>query len=80
ALSMCNVACGRADIFYEGLSPKQGPKPWDMGAGRLIVTEAGGVVMDHDGSKHDLASGRVLCASSESLARHVAQIISSRQK
>ena len=38
ALDLCDIACGRADIFFElRLSP------WDFAAGALLVTEAGGV-------------------------------------
>jgi myo-inositol-1(or 4)-monophosphatase len=41
ALDLCYVACGRCDGFWElNLSP------WDMAAGALIVTEAGGRVSD----------------------------------
>lgn len=39
SLDLCEVACGRLDGYYE-----QGLKPWDLCAGRLVVTEAGGVV------------------------------------
>jgi myo-inositol-1(or 4)-monophosphatase len=39
ALDLCSVACGRLDGFYES-----GLNPWDMAAGWLLVTEAGGVV------------------------------------
>ena len=39
ALDLCNVACGRTDLFFEySLSP------WDHAAGSLMVTEAGGLV------------------------------------
>lgn len=45
ALDLCNVAAGRAELFFElRLSP------WDFAAGSLIVTEAGGVVTKMDGS------------------------------
>lgn len=37
ALDLCDVACGRADVFFE-LSLN----PWDVAAGALLVTEAGG--------------------------------------
>jgi myo-inositol-1(or 4)-monophosphatase len=37
ALDLCAVASGRLDGFYEW-----GPSAWDVAAGRLIVTEAGG--------------------------------------
>lgn len=46
ALDLCNVAAGRAEVFYElRLSP------WDYAAGSLIVTEAGGVVTTAEGKK-----------------------------
>ena len=44
ALDLANIAAGRADILYENLL-----SPWDFGAGRLLVEEAGGVVMRPDG-------------------------------
>ena len=44
ALDLCNVACGRAELFFElRLSP------WDYAAGALIVEEAGGIVRTIDG-------------------------------
>ena len=39
SLDLCDVACGRLDGYYE-----QGLQPWDLAAGRLVVSEAGGVV------------------------------------
>ena len=37
ALDCCDIACGRADIYFElKLSP------WDYAAGALLITEAGG--------------------------------------
>jgi fructose-1,6-bisphosphatase/inositol monophosphatase family enzyme len=44
ALDLAYVACGRVDAFYE-----RGLKRWDEAAGRLLVEEAGGVVMDLEG-------------------------------
>jgi myo-inositol-1(or 4)-monophosphatase len=41
ALDLAYVACGRVDAFYE-----RGLKRWDEAAGRLLVEEAGGVVVD----------------------------------
>ena len=37
ALDLCDVACGRAEFFLELQL-----QPWDVAAGSLIVTEAGG--------------------------------------
>jgi myo-inositol-1(or 4)-monophosphatase len=39
ALDLAWVACGRLDGYFE-----RGLNPWDWAAGRLIVSEAGGVV------------------------------------
>ena len=50
ALDLCNVAAGRAELFFElKLSP------WDFAAGSLIVTEAGGKVTRMDGSPVNLS-------------------------
>ena len=57
------VAMGRVDGYFE-----QGPKPWDFVAAQVIVTEAGGHVMDLDGSKFDCTSRRILCTSTRALA------------
>ena len=42
AKDLCDVACGRSDVFFElQLSP------WDIAAGSLIVEEAGGVFSEY---------------------------------
>src|ERR1700743_1062700 len=41
ALDLAYVAAGRFDAFWE-----RGLKPWDMAAGVLLVTEAGGQITD----------------------------------
>lgn len=48
ALDLSYVAAGRLDGFFE-----RGLRPWDLAAGALLVTEAGGVV-----SRFDVESGR----------------------
>ena len=45
AMDMCYIACGRLDGYWEVRL-----KPWDLAAGWLIVTEAGGTVSDLDGN------------------------------
>jgi len=55
ASEMVAVACGRLDVFYE-----RGIHPWDIAAGSIIVTEAGGVVTDITGQPLDLLSRRVM--------------------
>ena len=44
ALDLCNVACGRTELFFE-----YSLCPWDYAAGSLLVTEAGGVISTLDG-------------------------------
>ncbi|MEO7580721.1 MAG: inositol monophosphatase family protein [Massilia sp.] len=44
ALELANVAAGRSDGFFE-----KGLKPWDIAAGSLLVTEAGGIVGEFNG-------------------------------
>jgi myo-inositol-1(or 4)-monophosphatase len=44
ALDLAYVASGRVDAYYE-----RGLKRWDEAAGRLLVTQAGGTVIDLDG-------------------------------
>lgn len=39
ALELCDVACGRAELFYECRLC-----PWDYAAASLILTEAGGLI------------------------------------
>ena len=55
AIDTAYVACGRYDAFYE-----QSVSPWDMAAGAILVTEAGGVVTDTLGRPLDLMGGTCL--------------------
>lgn len=41
---MCLVACGGVEAYYE-----IGMHVWDLAAASLVVTEAGGVLMDVEG-------------------------------
>ena len=56
AIDLAYVACGRLDFFWEF-----GLKPWDVAAGSLLVSEAGGRVSDMRGGAHSVtASDHVL--------------------
>jgi myo-inositol-1(or 4)-monophosphatase len=55
AIDLAWVACGRLDGFWEF-----GLNPWDMAAGRLLVTEAGGQVSDMKGGPHSFDSPHLL--------------------
>lgn len=58
ALDLAYVAAGRYDGFWEiGLAP------WDMAAGCLLITEAGGLVGDLEGNSTQLESGQIVAGS-----------------
>eukprot|EP01132_Coremiostelium_polycephalum_P012349 gene12349-15092_t len=58
AWEMASVSCGRLDCFYEW-----GIHPWDIGAASLLITEAGGVVVDPSGGPIQMEGRRVLCGN-----------------
>lgn len=58
ALDLAYVASGRLDGYWE-----RGIQPWDMAAGLLLVTEAGGTVTAYDQSPIDLKSGKILASN-----------------
>jgi myo-inositol-1(or 4)-monophosphatase len=53
ALDLAWVACGRFDGYWEH-GGDYGIQPWDIAAGMLLVTEAGGRFTDHTGEPHRL--------------------------
>ena len=58
SLDLAYVACGRYDGFWEfGLSP------WDMAAGALLISEAGGLVSDLKGDAGWLESGNIVAGT-----------------
>lgn len=58
ALDLSFVACGRVDGFWE-LKLAQ----WDLAAGTLLVTEAGGTVSNLTGGEFDITTGHVLATN-----------------
>ncbi len=74
ALDLCWVANGRLDGYWE--RPVQA---WDMGAGVVIVREAGGVVsaLDHDG--FDLYTPEALAAN-PAIHRHMREVLDTMHK
>ena len=57
-LDLAYVAAGRLDGFWEiGLAP------WDMAAGSLLITEAGGLVGDLEGNESWMESGHIVAGS-----------------
>jgi len=55
ALDLAYLAAGRVDGFWE-----IGLKAWDIAAGALLVTEAGGIVSDFMGEDDHLLNGNVV--------------------
>jgi myo-inositol-1(or 4)-monophosphatase len=60
ALDLAWVAAGRFDGFWE-----RGLKPWDIAAGILLVTEAGGKVSGIDEGEDPLVTGNLCAANME---------------
>ena len=60
ALDMAWVAQGRFDGFWE-----RNLQPWDLAAGILLITEAGGAVTDIDGGEEVLGKGNVCTANQD---------------
>ncbi|MBX7193039.1 MAG: inositol monophosphatase [Sandaracinaceae bacterium] len=58
ALEICLVADGAYDAFWD-----LGLKAWDLTAGSVIVTEAGGRVSNMDGTELELHAGRFLASN-----------------
>ena len=58
AIDLCYVAAGRLDGFWE-----RDLKPWDIAAGALIVTEAGGRMTMMDGSPFRSRGSEVLATN-----------------
>jgi myo-inositol-1(or 4)-monophosphatase len=62
ALNLAYVACGRIDAFWSSSL-----KPWDMAAGALIVTEAGGKVTALNNSSFDVERPEILATNGTEL-------------
>ncbi len=58
AIDMAYVACGRYDAYWE-----QSVSAWDLAAGAILVSEAGGMVTDTAGKPLDIMNGTVLACT-----------------
>ncbi len=65
AFSLAYVSAGRLDGYWE-----QSASPWDVAAGMLLVSEAGGRVTDGTGGPLDLTDSTIL-ASNGRIHRHL---------
>jgi myo-inositol-1(or 4)-monophosphatase len=68
ALDLAYVAAGRLDGFFE-----KNLKPWDIAAGSLLITEAGGIIGDFSGESDAdyLNKGHVLAGNPKVFAQMV---------
>jgi myo-inositol-1(or 4)-monophosphatase len=66
ALDLANVAAGRLDGFFE-----QGLSPWDMAAGSLLISEAGGLVGNYSGESEFLHVGEIVAGNPKIFAQMV---------
>jgi myo-inositol-1(or 4)-monophosphatase len=66
ALDLAYVAAGYYDGFWE-----IGLNPWDVAAGSLLITEAGGLVGDLEGENQYLFGGEVIAANPRIFAQIV---------
>jgi myo-inositol-1(or 4)-monophosphatase len=66
ALDLAYVAAGRLDGFFE-----KGLKPWDMAAGSLLITEAGGIMGTFAGESDYLYKGDVIAGTPKVFAQMV---------
>lgn len=69
ALELCYLAAGRADGMFE-----YGVKPWDIAAGILILSEAGGEAVCADGGKLPLDRETAIVATNGSFTRELLAI------
>ncbi len=66
ALDLCYVAAGHYDAFFE-----TGLQPWDVAAGSLIVTEAGGLIGNFTGESDFLHQREVVAGNPKIYAQLV---------
>lgn len=69
SLDLAWTAAGRYDGFFE-----TGLKPWDIAAGCLLITEAGGMVGDLQGNDGYLRSGHI-CAGNPNIYEQMLHVM-----
>jgi len=70
ALNLAYVACGRIDGFWSSSL-----KPWDVAAGSLIVTEAGGAMSRMDGGPYDVMRPDLLATNGSALHHELYELL-----
>uniref|UniRef100_A0A182IXE8 Inositol-1-monophosphatase n=1 Tax=Anopheles atroparvus TaxID=41427 RepID=A0A182IXE8_ANOAO len=70
ALSLAYIASGQIDAYSI-----QFLKPWDIAAGALLITEAGGTVTSITGGSYDIMKPDIIAACSDALSERLLTII-----
>jgi myo-inositol-1(or 4)-monophosphatase len=73
ALNLCYIAAGRLDGYWE-----RGISPWDVAAGAVIVTEAGGTVTDMRGGAFR-SDDREILATNGALHSDLLEVIAAHE-
>lgn len=74
ALDLAYVACGRFDGYWE-----QGLAPWDVAAGSLMVTGAGGHLSTYSGAPHDGVGHQIVASNGHLHEVMLSKIAEARQ-
>lgn len=72
ALTLCYVAMGAIEAYHV-----EGIEAWDVAAGKLIIEEAGGTVIDTAGGELDLIVPRVIAACNHQIADQLVDLFKS---
>lgn len=75
AVDLCYVACGRFDGFWE-----LNLFPWDVAAGSLIVTEAGGTLSDFSGKPFSVYAKEIVASNGRVHSEMTTVLASSEKK
>ena len=75
ALDLAYVACGYLDGYFS-----KGLQPWDMAAGSLLVTEAGGIMGDFSGESNYLDHGNIITGNPKVFSQMLASLRSFHSK
>lgn len=70
ALDLCYISIGRIDGYFEGVL-----KPWDIAAGSLILTEAGGIITDYSGNTVDFKVPTSVIAGNLKVHKKLVEIV-----
>lgn len=70
ALNLCYVASGRLDAYWA-----MHTSVWDIAAGALLVSEAGGTICDPSGAPFDLSRPRPIATGSQALSEALVSVL-----